>query len=236
MARLPRIVLPGQPQLILQRGHRDQVLFRRERDFQFYLDSLDSAAQCHGGDVHAYVVMGDHVHLLITPHAEESLARILQQVGRSYARYLNSAYRRSGALWDGRYKAAIIDSKHFLLACYRYIELDPVRCHRVAQPGDYPWSSYRAHAEGISNPMLHDHPLYQALGPTLGTRCDAYRASFHPVRDESAMEAIQAATLSDWVLGGDRFKAELIATLERRSAPAPVAETLRRERELAGGR
>lgn len=234
MTRLPRIVLPGQPQLILQRSHRAQVIFRGERDYRFYLDSLRSAALRYGGDVHAYALMADHVHLLITPHAEDSLARILQQVGRSFVRYLNSAYHRSGSLWDGRYKAAIIDSEHYLLACYRYVELDPVRSHCVVYPGDYPWSSYRAHALGESNPLIADHPLYRALGPTLGARSEAYSTLFHSRLDESTMDAIQMATLSDWVLGSDRFRAELLAALERRSAPTPAVEVHRRVRELVG--
>ncbi len=234
MTRLPRIVLPGQPQLILQRGHRAQAIFRSERDYRFYLDSLHSAALRYGGEVHAYVLMADHVHLLITPHAEDSLARILQQVGRSFARYLNSAYQRSGGLWDGRYKAAIIDSERYLLACYRYVELDPVRSHCVVYPGDYPWSSYRAHALGESDPLISDHPLYQVLGPTRGARSEAYSALFHSQLDESSMHAIQTATLSDWVLGSDLFKAELLAALERRSAAMQEVQARRRVRELVG--
>ncbi len=232
MARMPRIVLPGQPQLISQRGHPSQIIFRAEPDFRFYLDSLDTAAQRYGGDVHAYVLMADHVQLLITPHAEDSIARILQQVGRSFARYLSVAYQRSGGLWDGRYKATIIDSEQYLLACYRYLELDPVRGRRVAQPGEYPWSSYPAHALGKPDALIHDHALYQALGPTPDARCEAYRASFHARLDESSMTAIQTATVSDGVLGSDRFRAELMAALERRSATIPAAWVRHREHAL----
>ena len=234
MARMPRIVLPGQPQLISQRGHQARVIFRADADYRFYLDHLDKAAQRHGGEVHAYVLMDDHVRLLITPHAEHSLARILQQVGRSFARYLNATYQRSGGLWDGRYKATIIDSEQYLLACYRYLELDPVRDRRVAEPGEYPWSSYRAHALGAPDALIHDHPLYQALGPTPGARREAYRVSFHSCLDESSMAAIQTATISDGVLGSDRFKAELMAALERRSATIPAAWVRHGEHALAG--
>jgi putative transposase len=232
MARMPRIVLPGQPQLISQRGHPSQVIFRSGPDYRFFLDSLDTAAQRYGGDVHAYVLMADHVQLLITPHAEDSLARILQQVGRAFARYLSAAYQRSGGLWDGRYKATIIDSEQYLLACYRYVELDPVREQRVVQPGEYPWSSYRAHALGEPDALIHDHPLYQALGPTPGARSEAYRASFHSPQDESSMAAIQTASVADGVLGSDRFKAELMAALERRSATLPAAWARHREHAL----
>jgi putative transposase len=232
MARMPRIVLPGQPQLISQRGHPSQVIFRSEPDYRFFLDSLDAAAQRYGGDVHAYVLMADHVQLLITPHAEDSLARILQQVGRAFARYLSVAYQRSGGLWDGRYKATIIDSEQYLLACYRYVELDPVREQRVVQPGEHPWSSYRAHALGEPDALIHDHPLYQALGPTPGARSEAYRASFRSPQDESSMAAIQTASVADGVLGSGRFKAELMAALERRSATLPAAWARHREHAL----
>lgn len=232
MARMPRIVLPGQPQLISQRGQPSQVIFRSGPDYRFYLDSLDTAAQRYGGDVHAYVLMADHVQLLITPHAEDSIARILQQVGRSFARYLNAAYQRSGGLWDGRYKATIIDSEQYLLACYRYVELDPVRGRRAARPDEYPWSSYRAHALGEPDALVRDHPLYQALGPTPAARSEAYRASFHVRLDEPSMAAIQTASVSGGVLGSERFKAELMATLERRSATIAAAWTRHREHAL----
>ena len=234
MPRLPRIVLPGQPQLILQRSHRAQAIFHAEGDYRFYLDSLAGAAERYGGDVHAYVLMPDHVRLLITPHTDNSIARILQQVGRSFARYLNSAYQRSGSLWDGRYKAAIIDSEHYLLACYRYLELDPVRSMLAAQPGDYPWSSYRAHALGEPDALIRDHALYQALGTTPGERGEAYSTLMRASLDEPALAAIQSATLSDWVLGSEHFKAALIAALEERNAADPEAEVSPRLRELMG--
>lgn len=233
MTRLPRIVLPGQPQLILQRGHGAEPIFQRERDYRFYLDSLDSAAQRYAGDVHAYVLMPDHVYLLITPHAEDSLARILQQVGRSFVRYLKHAYQRSGGLWDGRYKATIVDSERYLLACYRYVELDPVRARQVAHPGDYPWSSYHAHALGDVDPLLRDHLLYQALGPTPDARSKVYSGLFDVRLDESSMAAIHSAVTSGWVLGSDRFKAELMTALVRRNA-VPAGEARRGVRELVG--
>lgn len=224
MTRLPRIVLPGQPQLILQNGHRAQTIFRGDDDYRFYLETLREAAQRYGGEVHAYALMPDHVHLLLTPHAEDSIARILQQVGRSFARYLNSVYLRSGSLWDGRYKAAIIDSEHYLLACYRYIELDPVRTLWVDCADDYPWSSYCAHALGAPDSLIRDHVLYQALGPTREARVGAYRALFNARLDEQCMRAIQEAMLSGWMLGNEEFKAQLLTALEQRSAqiPAPI--------------
>lgn len=219
MARLPRIVLPGQPQLILQRGIHRQAIFYADDDYRFYLDTLKTAAGRYGGEVHAYVLMKNHVHLLITPHAEDSLVRILQHVGRCFVRYINHVYRRSGALWEGRYKAAVIDSACYLLMCYRYIELNPVRSGVVADPAQYPWSSYRAHALSEDNPLLLDHALYQALGWTTTERCTAYRALFGSAIDDEAVAAIREALRTGWVLGNDRFKAEIEAALDRRSAP-----------------
>jgi putative transposase len=149
MARLPRFVIPGQPQHVIQRGNDRQAIFRVEQDYSFYLEKLQEAAEKHQCDIHAYVLMTNHVHLLITPHTETGIGKTLQSIGRYYVQYFNHCYKRTGTLWEGRYKATLIDSEGYLLTCMRYIELNPVRANNmVNHPSDYPWSSYRSNALG----------------------------------------------------------------------------------------
>ncbi len=132
MARLPRFVIPGQPQHVIQRGNDRQAIFRNEQDYRFYLEKLREAAEKHQCDIHAYVLMTNHVHLLITPHTETGIGKTMQSIGRYYVQYFNHCYKRTGTLWEGRYKAALIDSEVYLLTCMRYIELNPVRVDNMA--------------------------------------------------------------------------------------------------------
>jgi putative transposase len=133
MARLPRYVLPGQPQHVIQRGNNRGVTFFADEDYSFYLDRLKEACTKHGCAVHAYVLMTNHVHLLLTPDTSSSIAKVMQSVGRRYVQHINYTYRRTGTLWEGRYKATLIDSEQYLLTCSRYIELNPVRAGIVDQ-------------------------------------------------------------------------------------------------------
>jgi putative transposase len=132
--------------------------------------------------------------------------------GRRYVRHVNLAHRRSGTLWEGRYRAAPIDGEAYLLACQRYIEMNPVRARMVAHPRDYPWSSYRWHALGTADALVSDHPLYRGLGADEPARRQAYRALFRGLLDEDFVEALRAATNGGWALGGERFKRRLAAS------------------------
>jgi REP element-mobilizing transposase RayT len=152
MARLPRFFVPDTPQHVIQRGNDRQPIFRTTADLAFFKDCLAFAARRHGVSIHAYVLMTNHVHLLATPEVATSLPRAMQSLGRVYVQYFNSMQGRSGTLWEGRYKAAIVDSDRYLLACMRYIELNPVRAGLVEHPERYPWSSHRANAFGVSDP------------------------------------------------------------------------------------
>jgi putative transposase len=231
MARLPRYVLPGQPQHVIQRGNNRGVIFFAEEDYVFYLACLREACDQHGSAVHAYVFMTNHVHLLLTPDTSSSIAKVMQSVGRRYVQYVNYTYRRTGTLWEGRYKATLIDSEHYLLICSRYIELNPVRAGMVAHPGDYPWSSYRAHAHGQSDVVLHDHPLYLALGNTDRARQDAYRELFNVQLDPETVHLIRESTNKAWALGNDRFRQEIEAALQRRTRPLPRGGARRQNAE-----
>jgi putative transposase len=138
MSRLPRYVIPGQPQHIIQRGNNRQVIFVADADYQFFRDSLVEASKKHGLTIHAYVWMTNHIHLLATPESENSISKVFQSVGRRYVQYFNYTYQRSGTLWEGRYRATVVDSERYLLTLMRYIELNPVRAEMVAHPRDYP--------------------------------------------------------------------------------------------------
>lgn len=219
MARLPRYFLPGQPQHMIQRGNNRTPIFVADDDYACYLDCLTAATQRHGADIHAYVLMTNHVHLLITPQHPESLPRILQSVGRRYVQYFNYTYQRTGTLWEGRYKATLIDSAQYLLRCYRYIELNPVRARMASTPGEYRWSSYRHSAYGVIDTVITDHPLYRALGANDHERQAAYRALFANHLEDSHLTEIRDATNKAWVLGSDRFTNEVAALAQRRASP-----------------
>ena len=221
MARLPRFFVPGVPLHVIQRGNNRETLFRQITDYQVYLDGLKEAAQMHACAIHAYVLMTNHVHLLVTPTHEDSLPRTFQSLGRRYVQYFNSTHQRTGTLWEGRYRATLIESETYLLTCYRYIELNPVRAEMVRHPRDYRWSSYPYHADGKSNPLLTPHGLYQRLGDSGAARQQAYRALFRQHLSGETLDAIREATNKAWVLGSDKFKDRLAKKLERRVSPLP---------------
>ncbi|WP_338026909.1 transposase [Coralloluteibacterium stylophorae] len=160
MARLPRFDLPWIPQHIVQRGNNRQVCFAAEIDYWQYLLELREASVKHRCAIHAYVLMTNHVHLLVTPEEAGGVSRMMQAIGRRYVGCFNARYRRTGTLWEGRFKSALVDSEHYLLRCYRYIELNPVRAHMTASPGGYRWSSYRCNADDHPDPILTPHPEY----------------------------------------------------------------------------
>lgn len=229
MARLPRYNLPGQPQHVIVRGNNREIVFVADDDYRFFLACLEEAAVRNGCAIHAYVLMTNHVHLLMTPEREDSIGKTLQSLGRRYVQYFNYTQKRTGTLWEGRYKATLIDSEAYLLTCYRYIELNPVRANRVKHPREYPWSSYACHAEGKPDKLVTDHALYRALGKTDAERQSAYRGLFKAHLSQGALEEIREATNKAWVLGSDRFKERVAAAATRRVAPLPKGRPRSRE-------
>src|SRR5258708_662732 len=221
MARLGRYFLPDQPLHLTQRGNNRAATLFADEDYARYRDWLAEAAADYGCAIHGYVLMTNHVHLLITPQTPDSLPRTMQSLGRRYVRYVNAAYRRTGTLWEGRYRAAPIDSDAYFLAGCRYIELNPVRAGMVGHPREYSWSSYRAHALGAADTLVSVHPLYRALGTTALKRQRAYRALFRPSLDAGFVDALRAATNGGWALGNARFKQRIAKALKRRVAPLP---------------
>jgi putative transposase len=219
MARQSRFVLPGHPQHVIQRGNNRNDVFADPADFQCYRDKLVGACERFGCRIHAYVMMTNHVHLLMTPDTTAGISKVMQTLGRSYVQYFNFRYRRTGTLWEGRYKAALLDTDQYLLACYRYIELNPVRAGMVQHPGDYRWSSYRCNARGEPDLLVSPHELYASLGSSESQRCAAYRVLFADSVDATTLESIREATNKAWVLGNDRFRAEVEYLVKRQAAP-----------------
>ena len=219
MARQPRFVIPGQPQHVIQRGNNREVVFVADEDYQFYLEKLKDACDKYQCDTHAYVLMSNHVHLLITPHTKNGISKVMQTLGRYYVQYFNYQYRRTGTLWEGRYKATLLDSEQYLLTCSRYIELNPVRAGMVKSPEAYPWSSYQANALGKEDKLLVPHVVYQALGKGKAECCNNYRALFKYCIDKNQLNEIRNATNKSWVLGNDKFRAQIEALTNRQTTP-----------------
>ena len=221
MARQPRYVLPGQPQLIIERGNNRSAVFMREDDYRFYLHCLAEAAAKHACDVHAYVLMPNHVHLLLTPWQANSISKTLQSAACRYAQYINSTYRRTGSLWEGRYRSTVIDPDEYLLSCMAYIELNPVRAGLVAHPFEYAWSSYHSNAGGRADPLVKAHSGYELLGNRPRARQEEYKSLLEAPLDEPTLTSIRNATNKGWVLGGSGFRERFEAVLNRRMYPLP---------------
>jgi putative transposase len=227
MARLPRLTLPDYPHHVIQRGNNRQPIFAAPADYQTLLDLLDENAKKSGVVIHAYVLMGNHFHLLATPQTAEGLPQMMQAVGRRYVRYFNQAQKRSGTLWEGRYKSTLIQAERYLLACMVYIDLNPVRAGLVSQARDYPWSSHGHYTGQRIDKLITPHPLFWALGNTPFAREAAYAQLV-----QGGIGAVQQAALTDsalggWALGEPDFVADLQKRTERRvtksSAGRPVS-------------
>jgi len=221
MARLPRYFVKGQPQHIIQRGNNRELIFVHDDDYQFYLECLQSAIEKNKLAIHSYVLMTNHVHILASPELETSISKTLQSVGRRYVQYFNYTYKRTGTLWEGRYKATVIDSEQYLLTCMRYIELNPVRADMVKKPNEYLWSSYAANAEGKTNKLIKSHDVYKKIGLNEDERQSAYRQLFQLTIGKTDLDALREATNKGWVLGGDPFRAEIQRLSGRRSVAKP---------------
>ncbi|MGH6891534.1 MAG: transposase [Dongiaceae bacterium] len=221
MARLGRYFLPDQPLHVIQRGNDRHAIFFSDRDRTLYCAWLLAAAKEYGCRIHAYVLMTNHVHLLLTPERADSLPRMMQSLGRRYVRHVNAARRRAGTLWEGRYRAAPIDSEAYLLACSRYIELNPVRARMARHPRDHRWSSYRANALGEADPLVSPHPLYRALGRSMAERQAAYRALFRERLSAAFLDDLRATTNGGWALGDAAFKRRIARAAKRRAEPLP---------------
>ncbi len=205
MPRKARMYLPHVPAHIVQRGNNRDACFFAEDDFNFYKQVLAEGLERYGAELHAYCLMTNHVHLLITPFATDSISRILQHIGRQYVQYINKTYRRSGTLREGRHKGSLIDAENYLLSCYRYIELNPVTAGMVEKPEEYLWSSYHANAGGKLDPVITPHKIYLRVDNDPVVRCYHYRELFCVNLSEHDVHCIRERIAANQVLGQGRF-------------------------------
>ncbi|MCU0649868.1 MAG: transposase [Gemmatimonadaceae bacterium] len=205
MARWPRLALPGVPLHITQRGNNRSTTFSDATDFLRYREFLLHASREERCEVHAYALMSNHVHLLVTPSDAHGVSRLMQQLGRVYVRYFNARYHRSGTLWEGRFKSALIDTSRYLLACTRYIDLNPVRAGITRSPEDYPWSSYGRLGLAHEDPVVMPHAAYVALGRTPTHRAREYRLLCGGPTVDDAEDRIRRATLGGSTVGSPAF-------------------------------
>ena len=229
MPRRARMYLPGLPYHLVQRGNnRNDCFFDRE-DREYYLDLLSQALVHCDVALHAYVLMTNHVHLLLSPNQTDGISRMTRSVGSRYAQYVNKKYRRTGTLWEGRHKSSPVDTRTYLLKCYRYIELNPVRAKMVSGPEEYPWSSYATNAMGIASDIVSPHHVYQCLGTSQEARCIAYSEIVKQALDQQSMEKIRRAAFYCYPLGDERFRKEVESRLK-----VPLGQQ-RRGRPRKGG-
>lgn len=221
MARLARLYVPDQPQLVILRGLEQQPAFIDEQDYQLFIECLRTASRDHHLAIHAYALMPGAVHLLVTPRDEASLPKAMQAVGRRYVAHFNRRYARRGTLWEGRYRATVIEGQQYFLLASRVVELAPLRADLVAVPQDFRWSSYRHHIGTTLDGLITDHPLYWSLGNTPFERQHAYTELFDQPLDERETQRLLQATLKGWVLGSETYREWAGRAANRRVSPLP---------------
>jgi len=209
MPRKQRFFLPNIPVHIVQRGHSRAPVFFERNDYFAYLSWLKQAANRYDCAVHAYVLMTNHVHILTTPQESQGISRFMQYIGRHYVPFINQKYGSSGSIWDGRFKASLINSEQYLLICMRYIELNPVRASVTRVPSEYPWSSYHANALGEHDSRITPHPIYMRLGKTDDERLNVYRHLFETQLYVDDLASIRGAWQTGTPLGDDVFKQKI---------------------------
>ena len=220
MARLSRLAIPGEVHHLIQRGHDHQAIVRDDEDRRAFIDALRECAALHKVAIHAYVLMDNHLHLLATPPAAESLSRMMQSLGRRYVARFNRRHGRSGGLWEGRFRASPLESA-WLLSCMRYIELNPLRAGLVERPEAYAWSSAAHHLGAVRDPLVHDHAGFWAMGNTPFERDANYRRYLEEGTSQEEMDALLAAALRGWPLGSASYRAHLAKQTDRPLAPRP---------------
>jgi putative transposase len=222
MPRPTRIDLPGIAQHVIQRGNDRQPCFFADADYLRYRADLRDIALREGCEVHAYVLMTNHVHLLVTPASRGAIGRMMQSLGRRYVRRVNDRYRRTGTLWEGRYKACPVEEGDYLMHCHRYIELNPLRAAMVADPADYPWSSHRCNALGEYDPLVSPHRSYLSLSEEPRVRQARYRAFAMANVGADELDAIRRHVQREHAFGTSRFREAIEAQLGRSAGPRKV--------------
>lgn len=220
MARQARLVVPGYPHHLIQRGNNRAPIFVDDDDRRRYLTDLAEVVQRHQMALHAYVLMGNHVHLLVTPPTDDALSRMMQDLGRRYVGWFNHKYQRTGTLWEGRFRAQLIDADGWLLSCLRYIELNPLRAGLVSNLREWPWSSLSHHLGVRPDPLVTDHPTFWQLGNTPFEREAAYAQWLDEGISAAELDRITRSLMRGQALGSDRFLSSLGVQVGRDLKPA----------------
>lgn len=220
MPRRPRLSVPGIPWHIIQRGNNRSACFYAEEDYRRYLDILAEQSRRFGCAIHAYVLMTNHVHLLLTPEKTDSAGMMMKHLGQRYVQYVNRTYRRSGTLWEGRFRSCLTQTEDYVLACHRYIELNPVRAAMAHHPRDYRWTSFHTNGDGLKDDLITPHDQYLRLAGALEERQQAYQALFKAHLDPVLIGQIRSATNGNYVLGNKRFEEQIARMLKQRVTPS----------------
>ena len=219
MSRKPRFILPDVPQHIIQRGNNREPCFYSVEDYLQYLHILSDVSSSNDCEIHAYVLMTNHVHILATPNQPYVISYMMQDLGRKFVRYMNTRYKRTGTLWEGRYKSSLIDSDVYMLTCMRYIEMNPVRANMVKHPGEYRWSSYAVNATDADSDLITPHTLFLKLGDKDDLRKRAYRSLFEKYLNQEEVHSIREALNQELVLGREDFKIKIEKMTNRQTKP-----------------
>jgi putative transposase len=216
MPRHARLRIGGVPFHVIQRGHNRAPCFFSDGDRTFYIDELARQAGRLEVSVHAYVLMTNHVHLLMTAPDPDGIPRLMKSLNQRYVRRVNRKLERTGTLWEGRYRSCLVDTDAYLLTCHRSVELNPVRAGLATHPGEYRWSSHRGNALGAPDPVLSPHPIMESLGRDAADRQAGYRELFRQDVEPQALEQIRASTNGGFAFGSERFQKEMAERLNRR--------------------
>jgi len=229
MARRPRFPISDLPFHVVHRGNDRHRCFFSERDYAVYLKMLTDACRNYGVLVHAYALMTNHVHLLVTPRATNAMSRTMQSVGARYVRYVNRAMSRTGTLWEGRYRACLVECDHHLLAACRYIDLNPVRAGLVARPSEYRWTSYLTLVGARHDPLITPHPALEVLGAPRG---EAYARWCASGDSDTDLSELRRATVEELAFGTHAFKSQVEMQTGRATFRKPTGVQATRPRTL----
>ena len=236
MPRPSRLILPGVAVHVIQRGNNRVPCFRHDNDHLMYLAHLRQLSQKYACAIHAYCLMTNHVHLLMTPSAAGACTGLMRDLGQRYVQYFNRRHERTGTLWEGRFRSCIVESALYVIACYRYIELNPVRAAMVDHATGYLWSSYAVNSGMRSDPLVSPHAEYAALGTNIETRHAAYRALFERSLEPALQRAIREGTNGGYPLASEAFKKIVLEPMGYRTEPGKVGRPARSpEGHYAGG-